>query len=222
MNQTRVLIVDDHAVVRKGIRILLSTEPSFQIVGEAKDARDAVRKAEELRPNVILMDLAIPCGGGIEATAAIKRSIPDVKIIVLTMFADVFTVRAAMEAGADGYVLKDADGDALVGAVHAVQRGGMPLHPRIAQDLVNGIAKRKVTSQVGQLTKREKDVLRLVARGLGNRAVAEILGLSAGTVKVHVGHILDKLDVSSRTEAAVCAVQMGLVLPGGGTREPGI
>jgi NarL family two-component system response regulator LiaR len=211
VNATRVLIVDDHAVVRRGIQMFLETDPSIQIVGEAEDCQDAVRKATSLQPDVILMDLVMPHGDGIEAIAEIKRHNPDLKIVVLTTFGDESRVGAAMEAGANGYLLKDADGGALLQAVHAVRQGDMPIHPLVAQYIVRNFAKRNGTNGNKSLTEREKEILQLVSQGLSNKAIAQILSLSAGTVKVHVSNILEKLGVSNRTEASVLALQMGLI-----------
>jgi len=213
MKVTRVLTVDDHLVVRQGIRMLLDTDHSIQIVGEAESGRDAVRQAKALKPDVILMDLVMPGGDGIEAISDIKHSISGAKIIVLTTFGDEPRAKAAMEAGADGYLLKDADADALLQAIHAVQRGEMPIHPRVAPHLVNNHTEGQGVRRISQLTGREKEVLQLVAQGLSNRAVAEALNLSAGTVKIHVSNILSKLNVSSRTEASVLALQSGLIRP---------
>jgi len=211
MAQTRVLIVDDHPAVRKGIQMFLETDPCIQVVGEAEDCQDAVRKAKSLQPDVILMDLVMPHGDGIEAIAEIKRHSPDLQVIVLTTFGDEARVRAAMEAGANGYLLKDADGAALLQAVRAVQRGDMPIHPRVTQYLVTNFAKRDDANGNKSLTEREKQILRLVSQGLSNKAIAQALCLSAGTVKVHVSNILEKLGVSNRTEASVLALQMGLI-----------
>jgi DNA-binding NarL/FixJ family response regulator len=211
MSVTRILIVDDHAIVRRGIQMLLDTDPSIHIVGEAEDCQDAVGKAKRLQPDVILMDLVIPQGGGIEAIEKIKRDSPNFKIIVLTTFGDEPRVKAAMEAGADGYLLKDADGDALLQAVHAAQKGDMPIHPHVAHHLVRHFTKREEMKGSGSLTEREKEILRLVSQGLSNKAIAQDLSLSVGTVKVHVSHILDKLGVSNRTEATMRALQMGLI-----------
>ena len=211
MSVTRVLIVDDHAIVRRGIQMLLDTDPAIQIIGEAKDCQDAVRQAKSLQPDVILMDLVMPHGGGIEAIENIKRYSPDLKIIVLTTFGDESRVKAAMEAGADGYLLKDADGDALLQAVHAARQGAMPIHPQVAHHLVRTLTKREEMNGSASLTEREKEILRLVSQGLSNKAIAQDLSLSVGTVKIHVSHILDKMGVSNRTEASMRALQMGLI-----------
>jgi NarL family two-component system response regulator LiaR len=214
MSQIRVLIVDDHAVVRKGIQMFLSTEPCIQAVGEAEDGQDAVRKAKSLKPDVVLMDLVMPKGDGVEAIAKIKRCVPTAKIIVLTTFKDGARINAAIQAGADGYLLKDADGDALLQAIHAVQQGDVPLHPYVTRHLVSNVTKHRDTTGMGHLTEREREVLGLVAKGLSNKAVARALNLSEGTARIHVSNILGKLNALSRTEAAVRAVQLGLISPG--------
>ena len=213
MNAPRVLIVDDHAVVRRGIQMFLETDPSIQIVGEAEDCLDAVQKARNLQPDVILMDLVMPQGDGIEAIAEIKRHSPDLKIVVLTTFGDESRVMAAMEAGANGYLLKDADGGVLLQAVHAAHQGDMPIHPHVAQYLVRSFTKRDGANGNKGLTEREKEILQLVSQGLSNKAIAQSLSLTPGTVKVHISNILDKLGVSNRTEASVLALQMGLISP---------
>jgi DNA-binding NarL/FixJ family response regulator len=213
MKATRVLIADDHIVVRRGIQMFLDTDPSIQIIGEADDCRDAVQKAKSLRPDVILMDLVMPKGDGIQAIATIKREDPDLKIIVLSTFGDEPRVKAAIEAGANGYLLKDADGDALLQAIHAAQQGDVPLHPHVAHHLVRNFTQREDTNGNNSLTVREKEILQLVSRGLSNKAIARTLALSVGTVKVHVSNILGKLDVSNRTEATMRALQIGLVPP---------
>jgi DNA-binding NarL/FixJ family response regulator len=213
MMQIRVLIVDDHAVVRKGIQMLISTEPTIQIIGEAVDGQDAVRQVKTLQPDIVLMDLVFPQEDGIEAIVQIKHDCPNIKIIVLTTFEDNVRINAAMNAGADGYLLKDADGEALLQAIQAVQQGEMPLHPRIARYLFRGGMRQDDTNGFSRLTEREKEVLQLVAKGLSNKAVAQALSLSEGTIKVYLSNILGKLSVSSRTEAAVWASQSGLVTP---------
>jgi len=187
--------------------MFLETDPSIQIIGEAGDCRDAVRKARNLQPDVILMDLVMPRGDGIQAIAEIKRHSPDLKVVVLTTFRDESRVEAAMEAGANGYLLKDADGCALLQAVHAARQGDVPIHPQVAKHL------RDDANGSKYLTEREKEILQLVSQGLSNKAIAGTLFLSAGTVKVHVSNILDKLGVSNRTEASILALQMGLISP---------
>jgi DNA-binding NarL/FixJ family response regulator len=211
MNPTRVLIVDDHTVVRKGIQMIFKTEPDIQVVGEAEDGNQAFRLVRSLRPDVVLMDLVMPKSDGIEAIVKIKCDFPSTKIIVLTTFEDEVKVRAAMEANADGYLLKDADDENLLRAIRHVQRGEMPLHPCIAHQLVDYVANQVNPNNKNCLTHREQEVLQLIARGLSNKAVANALHICEGTVKTYVGNILDKLNVSSRTEAAMRATQLGIV-----------
>ncbi len=211
VNPTRVLIADDHVIVRKGLQMLLGTEPSIQVVGEAEDSQDAIQKAKSLEPDVILMDLVMPQGDSFQAIAEIKSCVA-AKIIVLTIFHDETMINAAIEAGADGYLLKDADDEGLIRAIHAVQEGEMPFHPLIVRHLVTKVARSKGADEES-LTKREEEVLRLVAKGMSTRAIARVLTIEEGTVRLHIHNILRKLDVSSRAGAAIRAVQMGLLAP---------
>ncbi len=213
MNPTRVLIADRHLIVRKGLQMLLSTEPSIQVIGEAEDIRDVVQKAKSLKPDVILMDLVTLQGDGFQAIAEIKSCIA-AKIIILTMFHDETIINAAIEAGVDGYLLKDADDGELIRAIRAVQEGGMAFHPVVARHLASKAARFKGTDDRG-LTKREEEVLRLVANGMNTRAIARALTIEEGTARLHIHNILRKLDVSSRTGAAVWAAHMGLLIPDG-------
>jgi len=218
MKQIRVLIADDHAVVRKGIQMITNTEPSILVIGEARDGADAVQQTRHLDPDVVLMDLVMPHKNGIDAIAEIKQSCPNTKIIVLTTFEDDERIEAAIGSGADGYLLKDADGEFLLQAIQSVYKGDMPLHPRIARhlfknDSAQNNTKNEAANKLDPLTEREREVLQLVAKGLSNKEIAQKLHLTTGTVKVHVSHILGKLNVSRRTEAAVLAVQMGLIPP---------
>jgi NarL family two-component system response regulator LiaR len=207
----RVLIVDDHAVVRKGLQMFLAAEPSIALVGEAANGRDAIAKARELAPDVVLMDLVMPQVDGVEATCEIKRHCPRTEIIILTSFSEEENVVAALQAGAIGYLLKDAQEDMLVEAIKAAYRG----EPHFSQPALHQLMKRlgapDQASPVDGLTERELDVLRLVAHGLSNKEIAHSLGLSKGTVKVHVSNVLNKLGASSRTQAAMMALQMGLI-----------
>jgi len=213
VTQTRLLIVDDHAIVRKGILMFLKTEPAIEIIGEAEDGHDAVRQARILQPDVILMDLVMADGDGIEAITELKQHLPEIKIIVLTTFNDESKFNAAMRAGADGYLLKDADGEALLHAIEAAKRGDLPLHPAVTRYLIRGVANSSKEANNGQLTGREQEVLSLIAKGMSNQAIAQTLQLSKGTVKVHVSNILSKLQATSRTEAAMLAIQKGLISP---------
>lgn len=213
MKSIRLLIVDDHSIVRKGIIMYLRTEATVEIVGEAASGREAIHQVELLKPDVVLMDLVMADGNGIEATQQLKRLFPNLKIIILSTFKQEEDVRAVMAAGADGYMLKDADGDALLQAIHDVQKGDMPLHPSVARYLIHRTSPSNSLPPDNLLTEREKEVLTWVARGLSNKAVANVLNLSSGTVKVHVSNILGKLHVNSRTEAAMLALQKGLIEP---------
>lgn len=198
-------------IVRKGILLFLDTEPSIKVVGEVDNGRDAVCQAKFLKPDVILMDLVMPEGDGIEAITELIRCLPKVRIIVLTTFCDKDKVRAAMKAGAHGYLLKDADGLALLRAIETVQKGGMPLHPSVTDELVHDLTQHVNSNGHKSLTDREEEILRLVGKGLSNRDVAEELTITEGTVKVHVSNILGKLGVKSRTEATLRAIEMGLI-----------
>jgi DNA-binding NarL/FixJ family response regulator len=213
MHKIRVLIVDDQVVARKGIHMFLSTDPSIQIVGEAENGQDAVRQAKSLQPDVILMDLLMPEGAGIEAITEIKYCIPDVKVVVLTMSGDEIGFMTAMKAGADGYLLKRADGEELLQAIHAAQRGDVPLDPRIAPYLPRYSEQCGNTSTYMPLTARQKEILQLLARGLTTNDIAQELDLRESTVKTHTRNIFTKLNVSTRTEAIAVAVRIGLISP---------
>jgi two-component system, NarL family, response regulator LiaR len=207
----RVFIADDHSVVRQGIQMLLSTEPTIEIVGEAASGEQAVELVPPLAPDVVLMDLVMPGGGGVPAITALKRHDPNIRILVLTTFEDEDNVRAALEAGADGYLLKDAGGEALLNAIRAARRGDMPLDPHVTAHVVRAANNPPPANASVHLSEREMQVLRYIADGLTNRQIAQHLGISPGTAKVHVSSILAKLNVTSRTEAAVRAVQLGIL-----------
>ena len=213
MNQTSVLLADDHPAVRKGVQMYFDTEPSIQIVGEAEDCQEAINTAKRLQPNVIVMDLLMPKGCGVEAITEIRRCLPDVKIIVLTMVSDERVVKAARKAGADAYVLKDADGEVLLTALDTIQRGDGFFDPRQSRRQFKKLSQRRDSGGSKLLTAREKEILQLIARGMTNQDVAQTLDISENTVKAHVSHILTRLDVSDRTQAAVWAAQLGLISP---------
>ena len=211
MKQIRLLIVDNYPLVRKGIRFLVSTEPDLEIVAEASNGQEAIRQTNQYHPDVVLMELVMPGGDGLEAIVVIKRCYPNTKIVVLTGFEDQPGIIAALEAGADGYLLKDADGEALLQAIHCTQTGGISLHPRVARYLIEGLSRVQKVNGCTRLTEREREVLLLVVKGLSNKGIAQALNLSEGTIKIHVGNILGKLNVASRIEAAMVAVQTGLI-----------
>jgi NarL family two-component system response regulator LiaR len=211
ISSIRVLIADDHAIVRKGIRALLSTEPDIQVIGEAGDGAEAVAQAQALRPDVILMDLVMPKMDGIEATQQITAQLPGTHILVLTSFAADDKVFPAIKAGALGYLLKDSGPEALVRAIHQVHRGEPSLEPSIARKVLYELAHPpKNPPTPDPLTERELDVLRLIAQGHSNREIAGHLVITEMTVRTHVSNILSKLHLASRTQAALYALREGL------------
>lgn len=213
----QVLIVDDHAIVRKGIRALLAQMGTIQVVGEAGNGEDAVTLAAELKPDVILMDLVMPGVDGIEAIHQITGQQPEARILVLTSFASDDKVFPAIKAGALGYLLKDSEPADLVQAIHQVHRGEPSLHPMIAGKVLQEMqhpSKRPPTPD--PLTDRELEVLRLVAQGAGNSEIAEQLVITEATVRSHVSNILSKLHLANRVQATLYALQEGLTSLRGG------
>jgi NarL family two-component system response regulator LiaR len=208
----RVLLTDDHAIVRKGISALLATERDIQVVGEACDGQEAVVQAEALRPDVILMDLVMPKLDGIEAISQIMAKLPSTRILVLTSFAADEKVFPAIRAGALGYLLKDSAPEELVGAIRQVHRGEPSLEPSIARKVLLELSHppTEKTLTVDPLTQRELEILRLVAQGCSNKEIALKLVLSELTVRTHVSNILGKLHLASRTQAALYALQKGI------------
>jgi NarL family two-component system response regulator LiaR len=207
----RVLIADDHRIVRKGLSVLLATERDIQVVGEAQDGAEAVQKAGALQPDVVLMDLVMPRMDGIEATRRISTAYPKTRVLVLTSFAAEDKVFPAVKAGALGYLLKDCSPEELLEAIRRVHRGEASLEPAIARKVLQEISnpgQGKHTSD--PLTDREVDVLRLVAQGLSNKEIAARLFLAEWTVRTHVSNILGKLHLASRTQAALYALRSGL------------
>ena len=210
-SRVRVLIVDDHAIVRKGIRALLSEADGFEVVGEAENGQEAVLRAQESSPDVILMDLLMPGMDGIEATRQITSRQLKTRILVLTSFAADNKVFPAIKAGASGYLLKDSSPEDLVRAIRQVHRGEPSLHPVIARKLLQEIARPAELQPAPEaLTAREMEVLRLIAQGLSNQEIADRISVSEPTVRAHVSRILGKLHLASRTQAALYAVREGL------------
>jgi NarL family two-component system response regulator LiaR len=208
----RVLVVDDQAIVRRGVRALLDTEPDIEVVGEAGDGAEAVRLVGRLHPDVAVMDLVMPGMDGLEAIRILAEQDPGTRIIVLTSFATDENVFPAIKAGALGYLLKDSEPEDLVRAIRQVHRGEPSLHPEIARKVLlelNRPAERRQPRTVDPLTPRELDVLRLVARGLSNQEIARQLVLGETTVRTHVSSILGKLQLASRTQAALYALREG-------------
>jgi DNA-binding NarL/FixJ family response regulator len=213
----RVLLVDDHAMVRRGMRDFLELHDDIEIVGEAVDGGDAIEQAASLRPDIVVMDLMMPGIDGIEATARIRADLPEVEVIALTSFVEEARVLAAIEAGAAGFLLKDAEADELAAAIRAAAAGEVHLDPAIAGIVARRMRAGHADTAAGQhvdgissLTQRERDVLACVAQGLPNRAIADRLGITERTARTHVSNILAKLGLASRTQAALFAVQNGL------------
>jgi NarL family two-component system response regulator LiaR len=207
----RVLVVDDHLIVRKGIRALLGTEPDMEVVGEAADGREAVEQAARLRPDVILMDLVMPEVDGIAAIQQIVAGQPAARILVLTSFDADDKVFPAIRAGALGYTLKNAGPAELAHAIRQVYRGESSLHPAIAQKVLQELMHPLIrTPTTDPLTEREMEVLRRVAHGETNQQIATALGISEATARTHVSNILSKLHLASRTQAALYALREGL------------
>jgi len=213
----RILIVEDHAIVRKGLYALLDAKPGVEVIGEAANGDEAVRKARALRPDVILLDLVMPHKDGIAAIREIKQEQPDARILVLTSFAEDEKVFAAIKAGALGYLLKDSMPEELLQAIQAVREGKPSLDPMIAFKLVQELDQPSNLPPTEEpLTPREAEVLELVAQGLSNREIARRLVISERTVGQHVGHILTKLHLANRTQAALYALRRGLASLEGG------
>jgi two-component system, NarL family, response regulator LiaR len=204
----RLLLVDDHAVVRQGLKMFLNLDPDFEIVGEASDGNAALRLARELQPDVVLMDLLMPGMDGIEATGILRREMPDIEVIALTSVLEDSSVVGAIRAGAIGYLLKDTEANELIRSIKAAAEGQVQLSPQAAARLMREV---RAPESPEALTERETEVLRLLAQGKSNKEVARELSIGEKTVKTHVSSILGKLNVSSRTQAALYAVRIGLV-----------
>jgi DNA-binding NarL/FixJ family response regulator len=213
-----VLIADDQAMVRSGLRLILESEADIAVVGEAENGEEAIRLAKRERPDVVLMDVRMPVLDGLEATRQITETLEDTRVIVLTTFDLDDYVYGALRAGAAGFLLKDADGDQLVEAVRIIAAGDGIIAPSITSRLIAEFASRPHTTTratgLDDLTEREVDVLRLVAKAMSNSEIAEELFVSETTVKTHVSHILTKLQLRDRVQAVVVAYESGLITPG--------
>lgn len=209
----RILVVDDHHVVRKGLVFFFRTQPDLEIVGEAANGKEAVELANSLKPDLILMDLVMPEMDGIEATKRIKQQHPDMKIMMLTSFSDQDHVLPALEAGASGFQLKDIQPDELVTSLKKIMNGENQLHPKATSHLMNTFTNRgrQDKGRVEELTKRELDVLQEIAKGKSNKEIASSLFITEKTVKTHVSNVLAKLELADRTQAALYAVKHRLV-----------
>lgn len=204
----RVLIVDDHSVVRQGLRMFLGLDAELDVVGEAVDGAEAVRMVQQLRPDVVLMDLLMPVMDGITATSAIRREFPETEVLALTSVLEDASVVGAVGAGAIGYLLKDTDAEALCRSIKAAAAGQVQLTPKAAARLMQSL---RANESPEELTEREKDVLRLIAQGQSNKQIAHQLVIAEKTVRTHVSNILGKLGVQSRTQATLFAIRTGLV-----------
>lgn len=211
LKKIRLLVVDDHALVRKGIHALIKTEPGMEIIGEADNGRDAVKLARELFPDVILLDLIMPHLNGIDATIQIKKDNPRARILILTSFSDDDKVIPAIKAGALGYLLKDSAPEDLLDAIRLIYNGEASIDPSVALKLIREI-NQPVESrrETDPLTNREIEVLQKIAQGLSNSEIAAELSIGEQTVRNHVNHILDKLNLDNRTQAALFALREGL------------
>jgi DNA-binding NarL/FixJ family response regulator len=211
---TRILIADDHAIVREGVRALLSLDRELEVVGEASGGEEAIALAASLEPDLILMDIAMPGLGGLEATIEIRKRVPRAKIIVLSQYGDAEYVKRFLKAGVSGYLLKNAAGADLLSAIRAVMRGGLVLDPRIARDALQDAgapAGADAPVAYDALTDREKQVLKLVAEGLSNKEVAALLNISVKTAMSHREHVMLKLRLHNRTELIRFALRNGVI-----------
>jgi two-component system, NarL family, response regulator DegU len=223
---TRIVIIDDHQLFREGVKRILEFEKSFQVVAEGDDGCEALRLVEEFRPDVVIMDINMPQMNGVEATRELVEKFPDTKIIILSIHDDENYVTHALQTGAIGYLLKEMDADALIEAVKVVADGGSYLHPKVTHNLVNeyrklaaGVARSggaylqtiEIRRPLHLLTRRECEVLQMLADGKSNRGIGEALFISEKTVKNHVSNILQKMNVNDRTQAVVVAIKNGWV-----------
>lgn len=209
MSMLRILIVDDHTIARQGLRAVMRVLPDMELVGEARNGREAVDAVQQLQPDVVLMDLVMPEMDGVAAITAIKQIMPRLPIIALTTFSEAELVLGAVQAGVDGYLLKDLEVEELAEAIRTVYRGQPYLHPEATHHLLQATARPE--QSLDKLTSREQEVLTLLARGHTNRQIAESLAIAEKTVSVHVSNLLSKLNLSSRTQAALYAARAGLL-----------
>jgi two-component system response regulator NreC len=215
MNRIRVLIADDHGVLRAGVRMLLAAQADMEVAGEAASGREAVQLAEELRPDVVLMDLSMPDMDGFEATRALKARCPQVAVLALTMYDSDEHFFRALQAGASGYLPKRAAATELLEAIRSVGSGDAFLYPPLAkallQDYLHRVQVGEESSSYDGLTEREREVLQLIAKGLLNRQIAELLGIAVATVERHRANIMERLNLHSRTELIKYAIRKGLI-----------
>lgn len=206
-----IVVADDHAMVRRGIAHLLENEPDFQVVGQAASGEEAVAMCAEVKPTIVVMDLSMPGMDGIESTRRVLENAPDTRVLMLTSFTDRDRIVGALDAGADGFLLKDSEPEDLVAGIHAVARGEAPLHPKAGRALLSARAERAAGEPSQDLTAREREVLALVAAGFPNKRIARELGISEKTVKAHLTSVYRRVGVDDRTQAAIWAQTHGIV-----------
>ena len=213
MSKVRILLADDHTILREGIKVLLNRERDMEIVAEAEDGAQALEQVRSVKPDVVVMDISMPKIGGLEVTREITETFPDVKVVILTMHDNEEYLVQALKSGAKGYVLKEAAATDLAEAIRAVVRGDAYLYPAVARKLVDDYVNRVRTIKTASesLTPREREVLKLVAEGHTNREIADYLGISVKTVENHRANLMRKLDLHDRTELARYAIKIGLV-----------
>jgi len=218
MAKLRILIGDDHTLLRHGLRKILQERPEWEVVAEAGDGREAVRQALAVQPNIAILDIGMPLLNGIEATSQMVRRLPDIRILILSMHAEEAYIIQALNAGAKGYLLKDSADTELIRGVAAVASGKSYFSPVVAKvmldDYVRHLAKKGMTDRFDSLSEREREVFQLIAEGHSNKEIAELLSVSPVTIETHRAHILQKLDLRDRTQAVVVAYESGLVRPG--------
>ena len=215
MKKIRVLLAEDHTILREGLRLLLNDEADIEVVGEAADGRDALEKAENLLPDIVLMDISMPGLNGLEVTRRITKQLSQIKILVLTMHATLEYIFQVLQAGASGYLIKESAATEVIDAIHAIMEGDTYLSPSISRKVIAAYVRQTKTTTAGdrylQLTNREREILQLIAEGHSNREAAELLHVSIKTVETHRANLMDKLDIHNIAELVKYAIRKGLI-----------